>query len=114
MRTLMKISLPVEPANKAIKDASLGKTIESLISELHAESAYFYAENGKRTAQLVFDLKDASQIPEVVEPLFVGLNATVELHPVMNAAELKTGLERAKKSLEKVLVASGYDPHGGS
>jgi hypothetical protein len=99
MRTLMKVSMPVEPANHAIKNGTLQKTVKTLTDTLHPEASYFYAENGKRTALFVFDMTEASQIPEIVEPLFMSLNAEVTFSPVMNAGDLKTGLEKAAKSM---------------
>ena len=101
MRTLLKVTLPVESGNRAIKDGSLPKTIQTLIQELRPEASYFFPEHGQRTALLVFDLKDPTQIPQVVEPLFTKLNAAVEMYPVMNADDLKAGLEKTMKSLER-------------
>lgn len=106
MRTLLKVSMPVESSNKAIKEGSLPKIIQSFIEDNRPEASYFYAENGKRTGLFVFDLKDPSQIPQVAEPFFLGLNAAVEFFPVMNAADLKTGLEKASKKTGRVPVAA--------
>ena len=44
---------------------------------------------------LIFDMTDSSQIPEVVEPLFLNVDAAVEIKPVMNPDDLKAGLEKA-------------------
>jgi hypothetical protein len=44
----------------------------------------------------VFDLKAASDIPRIAEPLFMGLNASVDFMPCMNAEDLKTGLAGIK------------------
>lgn len=95
MRTLLKVSMPVEAGNKAIKDGTLPATIQSIIDSHRPEASYFYAENGKRTALFVLDLKDTAQIPELAEPLFQTLNAEVQFYPVMNAADLRSGLEKA-------------------
>ena len=99
MRTMLKVSLPVEAANRAIKDGSLPRIMGSTMDELRPEAAYFYTERGKRTVVMVFDLKEPSQIPVVAEPFFMGLNADVQFTPVMNAEELKAGIERAMKKL---------------
>jgi hypothetical protein len=93
--------MPVEPANKAVKDGSLPKTIQALVQDLRPEASYFYAEHGQRTALFVFDLKDPTQIPQVAEPLFTKLCASVEMYPVMNADELKSGLEKTMRSLDR-------------
>lgn len=94
MRTLMKVVMPVETGNRAINDGSLPQTISALMERNKPEASYFYAENGKRTMLFVLDMKETAQIPEIAEPLFMSLNAEVQFYPVMNAADLKTGLER--------------------
>ena len=98
MRTMLKVSIPVQAGNRAIKDGSLPKLMSSVMDQLHPEAAYFYPENGKRTTLMVFDMKDPSQIPAVAEPFFMGLDAEISLTPVMNAADLKAGLESSAKS----------------
>lgn len=39
-------------------------------------------------------MAEPSQIIEAVEPFFLGLNATTELVPVMNADDLRKGLAK--------------------
>jgi hypothetical protein len=97
MRVLMKITIPIEGGNKAVRDGSIGKVIGDTIERVRPEAAYFGLEGGQRTAFFVFDLKDASQLPAIVEPCFHGLNAGVEITPVMNPQDLKTGLEAWQK-----------------
>ena len=99
MRMMLRFSLPVERGNQAIKDGSIGKTIESLMKTLKPEAAYFGTLNGKRGGMMFFDLAEPSQIIQVAEPLFLGLDATVEFSPVMNADDLRKGL--AKMSTKK-------------
>ncbi len=99
MRVMMKVSFPVEASNKGVKDGSLPKTIMSFMEQQKPEGAYFTSFNGQRTGLFFFDLKDPSFIPAVAEPFFMGFNAAVEITPVMNAEDLKAGLERISKSL---------------
>lgn len=98
MRVRLKIQIPVDSGNKAIKDGQLPKIMESTLATLKPEAAYFFAEDGKRTVELFLDLKDASQIPAIVEPFFMGLNASVDFKPVMNADDLRAGLRQASKN----------------
>jgi hypothetical protein len=95
MRAMLKFVLPVEKGNQAIKDGSLGKTLESIINRLKPEAAYFTPLDGQRGGMMFFDLAEPSQIVEVVEPLFLNLNAEVEIVPVMNGDDLRKGLAKA-------------------
>jgi hypothetical protein len=94
MRMMLKFTLPVERGNEAIGDGMIAKTVESIMTKLKPEAAYFTPIDGKRGGMVFFDLADPSQIIEVVEPLFLNLNATTELMPVMNAEDLRKGLAK--------------------
>jgi hypothetical protein len=99
MRMMLKIKMPTELGNRAIKDGSLGKILEDTVSKLKAEAAYFVADNGKRCAMIFFDMKDSAEIPVIAEPLFIGLGAELELVPVMNADDLRKGLKAAMEAV---------------
>ena len=89
MRMLLRVSIPVETGNAAAKDGTLGSTIEGILADLKPEAAYFLADdNGNRSGSIVFDMKDAAQIPAIGEPWFLAFNAKVSLRPVMNPQDL--------------------------
>jgi hypothetical protein len=92
MRMMLKVSLPVESGNRAIKDGSIERVIQTTMDRLRPEAAYFYPENGKRSFLMVFDLKNTADIPTIVEPFFLELGADASMIPVMNAEDLKKGL----------------------
>jgi hypothetical protein len=98
MRTLLRISMDVDAANHALRDGSLQQLMDSVTELIKPESSYFTAVNGKRTAFFFFDLKDASMIPQIAEPLFQTLRAEVEFSPAMNREELAKGLQAYTKS----------------
>jgi hypothetical protein len=75
MRMMLKIMIPTEAGNRTIKDGSLPKILEGAVARLKAEAAYFVAEDGVRTAMIFFDMRDSSDIPSIVEPLFMGIDA---------------------------------------
>jgi hypothetical protein len=86
---LLRVSIPVETANAAVKSGTLGSTIEKIVADLTPEAAYFMADdNGNRSGSIVFDMKDTSQIPAICEPWFLAFNAKVSLRPVMNPQDL--------------------------
>ena len=89
MRTLLRVSIPVETGNAAAKAGTLGSTVEKLLADLKPEAAYFFNDdNGNRSGSIVFDLKDLSEIPGIAEPWFLAFNAKVSFRPVMNAQDL--------------------------
>ncbi|HTS39519.1 MAG TPA: hypothetical protein VMH84_03120 [Xanthobacteraceae bacterium] len=92
MRTLMRVQIPTDIGNKAIKDGTLSKVVQKTLESVKAAAAYFTTIDGHRTMIAVFDLKAASDMPRIAEPLFMGLNASVDFTPCMNADDLKTGL----------------------
>ena len=98
MRMMLRVLMPVEAGNAAIKDGSLPRAIAALVERLKPEAAYFFPDEGKRSALYVFDMQNASQIPPLVEPLFLGMNAGIRLSPVMNFDDLQKGLAEAMKS----------------
>ena len=100
MRTLLKASFDVSAGNQAIKNGALPKVMKEMMEKLKPEASYFFPSNGKRSCIMIFDLKDPSEIPLVVEPLFIQMNAEVELTPVMNAEDLQKGLGIMTHNLE--------------
>ena len=58
------------------------------MEDIKPEAAYFTALDGMRRGLFIVDVANASHIPAVAEPLFLGLGATVEFHPVMVAEDL--------------------------
>ena len=103
MRFPVKASGPVEKANHLARNGKLGATVRSMIEDLKPEAAYSYADKGKRTALMVLDLQDASEMPRVAEPWFLAFNAGVEFQPAMVLEDL----ERAGHSIERAVENFG-------
>jgi hypothetical protein len=92
MRVIARINVPVEPGNRTIKDGTLGRVMQRAAERWKPEAMYFTAFDGYRTAIMVFDLPDASDMPPFAEPFFMELNADVQIAPAMNGADLQKGL----------------------
>jgi hypothetical protein len=99
MRMMLKITFPTEAANRAMKDGSFQRIMEGTMTKLEPEAAYFVADNGCRSAMLFFEMRNSSDIPAIVEPLFMGLDAAIEIRPAMNAVDLKNGLAAAMQAM---------------
>ena len=98
MRMMLKVTMPVEQGNKAIKEGILQRTINNFVEDFRPEACYFVAEGGKRTGIFFFDMKETNQIPSVAESFFLNLNADLQMVPVMNLEDVRVGLEKALKS----------------
>ena len=98
MRTLLRARLDTEAGNEVIRSGGMPKVMEHAMEQLHPEAAYFAADEGDRCAYLVFDLKEPSDIPVLVEPLFEDLKAKIELTPVMNLEDVTNGLQKLAQS----------------
>jgi len=106
MRMLLKVNIPTESGNAAIRNGSLQSTIKGILDDLKPEAAYFVAENGKRTGYIFFDMKASSQIPSIAEPWFLALNADIALCPVMNPQDLAASAPDMEKSARTWAMAA--------
>ncbi len=103
MRFLVKARMDVEAANALATAGKLGSTIQSILEDLKPEAAYFVADEGQRTAILVINMEDASQIPAIAEPWFLAFNADIEATPAMIAEDL----EKAGPAIEQAVKKYG-------
>ena len=101
MRFLFKISMPVEAGNAAAKEGF--KAIPQILEEQKPEAIYFAAEGGTRTAFMVINMDDASQLPAIAEPWFLALNASIEVMPAM----VPEDLQKAGPAIESAVQTYG-------
>ena len=92
MRTYVRITPDIEKGNQAISNGTFERILKRTMDVLRPETAFFYAHDGKRTANFIFDLEDQSDIPRIAEPWFNEMNARVELFPCMNGDDVQIGL----------------------
>jgi hypothetical protein len=89
MRFMLTFRISLEKGNELTREGNnLTQTIQSILEEINPEAAYFGDMEGTRGGYLVLNMDDASQIPAMAEPLFLGLDATVQIHPVMTGEDL--------------------------
>ena len=95
MRFLIHARIPTEDGNKMVQDPNFLRKIETYINKVKAEATYFFEADGNRVAAFIVDIQNADQIPVLAEPLFSGMGAHVEFHPVMSLDDLKKGMPQA-------------------
>jgi hypothetical protein len=68
---------------------------------LQPEAAYFTPVEGARGGYLIINMDDASQIPAITEPLFLGMGATVQVHPVFTLDDVPRVSEDVEQARQK-------------
>ena len=91
IRMMLKVQIPVEAGNDAVKTGMQGKVFEDLMRQIHPEAAYFSQEDGLRTAYFVYVVHDTAEFAAIHEPLIQGLGARVYDQPALTWDELKQG-----------------------
>ena len=103
MRFMLTFRIPMDAGNELIKGGKVDETMRSVLDDLKPEAAYFGDIEGGRGGYLVVNMDDASQIPAISEPLFLGVGATVKAHPVM----IPEDLQKAGPALEQAAQKYG-------
>lgn len=88
MHYLLKFEIDNEKGNQEIRNPEFGAKVQKLLGEIGAKAAYFTALNGCRGGYALIEMNDASEIPQKCEPLFLWLNAKLEIIPIMLPEEL--------------------------
>jgi hypothetical protein len=101
MRFMLTFRIPPEEGNAAMKDGRFMPAFQSVMEELQPEAAYFADIEGARGGYLVVNMDDASQIPAIAEPLFLGLGATVQIHPVFTLDDVPRVTEAVEQARQK-------------
>ena len=98
MRMLVHVKFPHESFNAAVRNATVGTTLERILAAAKPEAVYFTEYDGRRGVIMIVDVPDASAVPALAEPWFLSFNADVTFHIVMTPDDLgKAGLEAIGK-----------------
>jgi hypothetical protein len=101
MRFMLTFRIPPEEGNAAMKDGRFMPAFQSVLDDLQPEAAYFSDIEGARGGYLVINMDDASQIPAIAEPLFLGMGATVQIHPVFTPDDMPRVTEAIEQAVQK-------------
>ena len=100
MRMMMKVTIPIEAGNAAVRNGSLGTTMQKILADLKTEAAYFAEDNGQRTGYIFFEMKESSQLPAIAEPWFLAFNASLTVRPAMTAEDLAKGMPGMERAVQ--------------
>jgi len=98
---MLTFRIPPEEGNAGLKDGRFTPTFQSIMEDLQPEAAYFGPIEGARGGYLVVNIDDAPEFCAYAEPLFLGLGATVQIHPVFTPDEVPRVVEIMESAIQK-------------
>jgi hypothetical protein len=101
MRFMITCRVPMDKGNELARTGTLGQRVQAIVEELQPETAYFSDMEGGQGGYLIVEMEDASQIPAIAEPLFLGLGATIQIHPVTTTEDLTKGVTAIGQAAHK-------------
>ena len=93
MRVMLKVEIPVEVGNEAVREGTYEATVQEILEEQKPEAAYFTVTGGDRAAYVVLKLKNEAELAKACEPWFLAFEGSVEITPVMNAKDLSAAAD---------------------
>ena len=88
MLHMMKVRIPIEAGNMALRDREFVKKMNDYLAGVKAKAAYFSTVEGQRGRHIVLDMAGAADMPGIAKPLFFWLDADVSCEPVMAPEDL--------------------------
>lgn len=101
MLFLMKVEIPIDTGNEAIKDGTITEKLEAIIKDIKPEAVYFTTSEGMRAGYFFVEMNDPSEIPSMAEPFFLAFDAFVEFEPVMKPEHLAKAGPKINKIVKK-------------
>jgi hypothetical protein len=95
---ILNVSFPHEPFNAMVRNGSAGATMAKILETIKPEAVYFTEYDGRRTAMLIVNVNQASDVPSLAEPWFLKFQADCRFQIVMSPEDLqKSGLAELGK-----------------
>ena len=88
MRIMLTASFPHEPFNSLVRENKVGQIIKKILDDLKPEAVYFTEQHGMRSAVLVINITEPSQVPKFAEPFFLNFNADCRFRIAMTPEDL--------------------------
>ena len=101
MRFMIRARVPNEKLNALLKEGRFPQTFQSIIEELQPEAAYFTDVEGARGAYLIVNLNDASELASKTEPLFQGLDASIQINLVSTLEDVQKAMPAFEQAAQK-------------
>lgn len=95
MKFIVEASFPTEPFNTYVRKGTAGMKLDETLGQIKPEVVYMTDNGVGRGALMIVDLTDASQVPNITEPLMLNFDAEVHYRIALAPEDLQSaGLER--------------------
>jgi hypothetical protein len=85
---MVKATIPNDAGNEMIRSGpAMQELIEKVLGDVQPEAAYFSVADGQRTLFLVANIDKSEEMVRIAEPLWLGLEADVDVYPCMSVAD---------------------------
>ena len=68
MKMLFNVLFPLEPFNALVRSGEIGEVMQRILDDLKPEAVYFTEQDGKRSAFLIIEIANPSEVPKFAEP----------------------------------------------
>jgi hypothetical protein len=86
MHFIIRATIPVSAGNKLVR-TNLQDTMDKLLGDVRPDAVYFAIEKGQRTLYLIASAEKGAEMIRLAEPLWLSLEADVDVIPAMDAAD---------------------------
>ena len=86
MRHLLKVTIPNETGNRNLMSGKLMQDIQRYMDEVKPEALYAAAD-GQRTLFFIVNIESPEQLPAILEPLWIDLEADIRVIPILTGEE---------------------------
>jgi len=93
--------MPTDIFNDMVREGTAASTLEKLVAVFEPEAVYFVSMDGVRTALIVTDLKEPSDLVKIAEPFFLAMEAEIDCYPAMNPEDLKKAAPHFERALRE-------------
>lgn len=92
MNFIVRATIPNTAGNQLVKGPAMGDILGKVMGDVRPQATYFTIDKGQRTIYFIVDVAEGYQWPRVVEALWLGLQADVDVIPAMSQAEFEKAM----------------------
>ena len=98
---MITFRFPTAAGNDILRSGKIDKVLQQAMEDLKPEAAYFYPVNGDRGGHFIVNMTESTDVLRFGERIWFGLNAQIEMTPVMGAEDIQKGMGELPGIIER-------------